>query len=117
MQRPGGVEHVRPGAGRVERADDLLADVGGLPDAGDGDPPAAGEQQPGDAVEPVVEPAGDHVEGRGLGPEDPAGEREPVERRRGHGTSLCRGGSRKPDRRYSGSSREMQPLRGMTNAQ
>ena len=33
----GGVEDVGAGAGGVERADELLADVGGLADAGDGD--------------------------------------------------------------------------------
>ena len=44
---PGGVEQVGAGAGRVERADDLLADVGRLADAGDADPAvglAAGPQ-------------------------------------------------------------------------
>ena len=62
----GRVERVGAGAGGVERADELLADVRGLADAGDRDAAAAAEEHVGDALESVVEPPGDGLERRGL---------------------------------------------------
>ena len=62
----GGVEGVGAGAGGVERADELLADVRGLADAGDRDAAAAVEEHVGDAVEPVAETRRDRLERRGL---------------------------------------------------
>ncbi len=76
----GGVECVGASAGGVERADELLADVRGLADTRDGDSPAAAEHRVGHAVEAIAEPSSNRRHRRGLGFEDAASERDPVER-------------------------------------
>ncbi len=58
---PGGVEDVGAGAGRVERAGDLLADVGRLAGAGDADAPGAAAEELDGLQERLVEPLG-HLE-------------------------------------------------------
>ena len=75
---PGGVEHVGARAGRVEGARDLLADVGRLAGAGDGDAAGAAVAQVHGLQERVVEPPGDLLEGGGLAADDLAGVGEPV---------------------------------------
>ena len=90
MQRLGGVEDVGAGAGRVEGAGNLEADVGGLAGPGDGD---AAEAVVGGAadqfdglLESGVEALGDEFEGGRFGAKDLAGVAQAVVAgRRGRG--------------------------------
>ena len=90
MQSPRGVEQVGPRPGRVERADQLLGDVGRLADPGHADAAVrlhAGRQAVRGARERLVEPVGHVAEDVRLVPEQVAG---PVER--GHLVHLSRYG-------------------------
>ena len=80
----GGVERVGAGTGGVERADNLLPDVGRLAHSGHGDPAATVEQHPGHAIKAIAQTVGHFRERPSLDFEDVAGEREPVKRRGGH---------------------------------
>src|SRR5262245_56864908 len=59
MHRAGGVEAVGAGAGRVERAGELLADVRRLAGAGDANASGAAMKQLDSSEKGMVEPIGD----------------------------------------------------------